>query len=277
MTTTRIRRAAAMGGTLVAFAIGTGAFIPPVSASVHQAEAPAATKNPEPVASEPTVDQPIDCSVTTSDPRVEAEPAAPSAPDEARQQAQKKRAEAAPVATEPQSEATTTEPLATTQQDAAAAEATPAAASDCAAPLEPKSTEKVQVKAFNECYIKRDNGTVTSYYGYDLASEDVSLPAGSAYNFFANTSSNDMGQTSSFQTGLHHLVFSVTWDGAGAAPVWTLNGNSVGATDAGKVCREEPAVPEFPFAVVGPLAVVAAFGGWFILRRRREDAVESIV
>lgn len=282
MITTWVRRTAAFSGAIAVLCIGTGAGLVPAGASVtstgstsqtrpaeQAAQTGQATKPAEsavPAESTPTELDAVTCAKRDNAVEANADPAN----TDSQVTVDEKVAADSPVTVDEKVRETATEKrtIAPTRS---------AATTKCEEPLKPKHTEKVQIKPFNECYLKRDDGTVTSYFGYDLAGENASLPAGSAYNYFDATSSHNMGQPSSFQTGLHHLVFSVTWNSAAAKPLWTLNGSTVSATDAGKACREEPAVPEFPFAVVGPLVVVAAFGGWFILRRRRDGAVESIV
>lgn len=138
---------------------------------------------------------------------------------------------------------------------------------------EAQANKKVSIKPFNDCYVKNDDGTVVSYFGYDLGSPSTAtLAAGSGYNFFQNINANS-GQLSSFSQGTHALAFSVTWNSADPEPVWVLNGIAVKAASSGRICKETPAVPEFPIAIVGPVVALAAFGGWYILRRRNVAAV----
>lgn len=128
---------------------------------------------------------------------------------------------------------------------------------------------KVKIKPFNDCYVKHDDGSVTSYFGYELESPaQATLQAGTSANSVSGANANS-GQPSSFTSGKHNLVFSVTWRTTSPEPVWSLNGEKAKATSSGSVCREIPAVPEFPIALVGPLVAVAAFGSWFIVRRRQ--------
>lgn len=136
----------------------------------------------------------------------------------------------------------------------------------------PQRNEKVEIKPFNECYVKNDDGTVVSYFGYELGKPGkATLPAGSDLNFVTGASANS-GQPSTFTHDAHHFVFSVTWKSSKEAPVWYLNGYGAGATDSNTVCKEVPAVPEFPVAVAGPVIALGAVGGWFALRRRRDLA-----
>ncbi len=142
-------------------------------------------------------------------------------------------------------------------------------------PGEPKTNEKIAIKGWNECYIKRGEGAVTSYFSYDLGSPaQADLVAGSAYNFFSGSNLQaNAGQPDTFYQGQHSLAFAVTWNTNQGVPTWFINGQSVSATSSGKSCKEEPAVPEFPFAVVGPIIAVLAVGGWFLIRRRSQPAV----
>jgi len=142
-------------------------------------------------------------------------------------------------------------------------------------PGEPKRDQKVDIKGWNECYIKRGEGAVTSYFSYDLGSPaQADLAAGSAYNFFSGSNLQaNAGQPDTFYQGNHSLAFAVTWNSNQGEPTWFINGQSVTAKSSGKNCKEEPAVPEFPFAIVGPIVAVLAVGGWFVIRRRSQPAV----
>ena len=168
---------------------------------------------------------------------------------------------------------------ATRDQQQKKAETTPAPTgsdkTDTKGPGEPKSDQKVSIKGWNECYIKRGEGAVTSYFSYDLGSPaQADLPAGSAYNFFSGSNLQaNAGQPDTFYQGQHSLAFAVTWNTNQGEPTWFINGQKVSATSSGKSCKEEPAVPEFPFALVGPIVAVLAVGGWFLIRRRSQPAV----
>ena len=133
--------------------------------------------------------------------------------------------------------------------------------------------KNVEIEVFNDCYQDNDDGTMTSYFGYELTKPStVHLTAGSKYNFLTEVAENS-GQPSSFRKGRHPLILSITYPSSGAVPVWTLNAKQVRADASEELCKEAASVPEFPVALVAPAIVLLAFGIWF--RRNKSDPLAA--
>ena len=113
------------------------------------------------------------------------------------------------------------------------------------------------------CYVKLDNKTRRTYFGYESTySGSVAIPVG--FWNWATTSGNE-GQPTTFAPGSHDAVFSIDHP-KNTTRTWYLDWFAV-TTRKAKQC-DDSQVPVVPNPIIGSAFAAAFVSGATVLRRR---------